>query len=352
MEDVMKLAIVFTGGTIGSVITGDTINVDLSARDVLLDYVDKHIEEEMTFEITQPLNILSENMTPKHWGIIQEHILSLLEKNFDGIIMAHGSDTIPYTAAMMSYLFNYIDIPLVITASNYPLEDIRSNGRQNVLNSIRFIEEDIPGIFTLFENDQDEGVVYLGTRMLEAMHVTDEFQSFGDIYFGKMIEGQFVYHNVDVNPPKAVLKEKRERVFSQVIDFHAPIMVIKPYPGLNYDYYQFTEHKPKAIIHDLYHSSTHNTLDELPNASLVNFIHYCKSEGIDLYLVPFRKEEEKMYMSSKKLMDAGAIPLKNISLIGAITKLTLAYSVYEEQTQRDAFIEKDIFCEYLKKTWS
>lgn len=343
----MKVAIVFTGGTIGSVISGDTIDVDVSARELLLDYINGQITEEVTFVVSQPLNILSENMIPKHWGIIYEHVKALLFQDYTGIIIAHGSDTLPYTAAMLSYMLGHTRIPILLTGSNYPLEDVRSNGRSNMLNCIRFIMEQIPGIFTIFQNEKRESVVYLGTRMLEAVHITDEFQSFGDIYFGKMLPNGFSYHHSPVNPTIDQLKQRRGIIEFEGIQFEAPIMVIKPYPGLNYQFYRFGEHKPKAIIHDLYHSATHNTLEELPNESLVNYIKYCTSEGVDVYLVPFRKLEEKMYLSSKKLMDAGAKPLRNISLIGVITKLILAYSYYKQEQERNAFIEQRIFYEYL-----
>lgn len=343
----MKIAVIFTGGTIGSIFFEDIIDVDLSAREKLIAYVEEHLGDEIEFDISQPLNMLSENMTPYHYQILHQHIRSLDIDSYDGIIITHGSDTIPYTAAMLSYLFAHISIPMVLTASNYPLDDPRANGKRNFLDSIRFIQEGIPGIFTVFEDGAGNGIVYLGTRMLEASHMTDLFQSFGDIIFGEIVDGNFIHNDSSVNPTPEMLCKKRQKQFDQSLVLDAPFMVIKPYPGLNYKYYHFGQHKPKAIIHDLYHSATHNTMDETPNESLKTYIEYCHNEGIEVYLVPFRKSEEKMYASSKKLLDAGAKPLRNISMISSITKVILAYSFFETQAERDNFIQKNVFFEYV-----
>ncbi|MDA3845172.1 MAG: asparaginase domain-containing protein [Vallitaleaceae bacterium] len=343
----MRILAVFTGGTIGSVVSGDTIDVDISARDMLLSYVNKHIEETIEFDITQPFNILSENIIPNHWHILHKHLLTHDLTQYDGVIVAHGSDTLPYTASIMSYLFSHISIPMVFTGSNYPLEDGRSNGRRNFLSCVAFVRENIPGVFTIFENEKQEPIVYLATRMLEAMHVTDLFESFGDIIFGKIIKQQFIYHISEVNPSIEDLRVPKPERFRDLNYLGAPIMVIKPYPGLNYQYYQFGSNKPLAIIHDLYHSATHNTTDLTPNESLKAYIDYCTSVDVKLYLVPFRNSEEKMYISSKKLLDAGAIPLRNISMISAITKLILAYSYFDNDRDINAFINQRIFYEYL-----
>jgi len=346
----MKILAVFTGGTIGSIISGNTIDVDVSARDRLLSYVNKHVEENVEFDMTQPLNILSENVVPNHWRIIQEHLLKIDLNIYDGIIIAHGSDTLPYTAAMISYLFCYIQIPMVFTGSNYPLEDSRSNGRQNFLSCVTFIKENIPGVFTIFEDDNQEAIVYLGTRMLEAVHVTDRFQSFGDIIFGKIVNQEFIYHESSVNPSIESLKTPKKALFNDLIVLDAPIMLIKPYPGLNYQYYHFANKKPMAIIHDLYHSATHNTTENTPNESLKAYIEYCTELGVKVYLVPFRSLDEMMYASSKLLLAAGARPLRNISMIAAITKLILAYSYYKTDEEIKLFLKARIFYEFLDNT--
>lgn len=338
-----RLLIIFTGGTIGSRKQGEGINVDMSGSYALIDAYSSSslFKEDVQLHTIQPLNILSENITPDDWQALAAAIRNVDTEAYDGIIVTHGSDTLAYSAAMFSYLFADTTVPLVLTASNYPLADERSNGLRNFANAIRFAADSaIPGVFAVYENDRGKPLVYLGTRVTQAVSFTDQFGSPYGIPYGAMVDGKFVWTAHECNPKPTVLGKRGEaqlRWQPQTLVIDSSIVYIKPYPGLNYGYYDFTTNKPKAVLHDLHHSGTACAADAA-SYSLVEFIGRCRAQGIAFYICPIRDRSAALYSSSLRLIEAGAIVIENMSIEAAITKLMLAYGLYASQAEAESFV--------------
>ncbi|WP_337100849.1 asparaginase [Paenibacillus sp. YIM B09110] len=332
-----RLLIVFTGGTIGSRSAGREIQVNESGSYALLDaYQASGLKrDEVVLDTIQPLNILSENMTPNHWSTLAATLKGADWRSYAGIIVTHGSDTLAYSAAMFSYLFADITIPLVFTASNYPLEDERSNGLANFSHSIDFIlDGELPGVFVVYANDKSEPIVYLGTRITQCESFTDQFRCPYDLPYGKVVNRKFVRLAHDHNPTPEQLRGRKDSGLaewqSESLAIDSSIVYVKPYPGLNYSYYRFGEggeRRPKAILHDLHHSGTACAVDEEPY-SLTRFIEACQAQQIDVYLCPIKDNSDSMYSSSLKLIEAGAIVIEKLSVEAALTKLMLGWGLY------------------------
>src|SRR5205085_5079000 len=95
-----KLLVIFTGGTIGSQKTGRTIDVDASAAYQLIgEYRDNPRNREVQLDTVQPLQVLSENMVPADWVKLIACLDGVDFSIYKGIIITHGSDTLPYTSA-------------------------------------------------------------------------------------------------------------------------------------------------------------------------------------------------------------------------------------------------------------
>lgn len=345
-----KILVIFTGGTIGSKKTDKTINVDDSTSYYLLDqYNNSEYKNEVLLEMSQPLNILSENLIPKDWMVLYETLSQLDLAAYKGIIITHGTDTLPFTSAAISYLFNWSPIPVVITASNYPLEDGRSNGFRNFVNSVEFILNDnIPGVFVIFENNRGESTVHLGTRLIQAVSFTHEFDSVNSIIFGKMEDYKFVKYEHPSNPPLEEFRKPKKRVSLPRINFANDIVYIKPYPGLNYEYYDFSAQKPSAVLHDLYHSGTACTrMDDRFQHSLISFIDQCIDNDIEVFISPIKDVSGDLYISSNKLLQAGAHSLPNISIEASIVKLMLAYGCFTDENSIHKFMKESLFYESL-----
>lgn len=334
-----KLAVIFTGGTIGSKKEQNTIHVETTMSYALIEqYKNSAMIREVQFETKQPLQTLSENMIPADWQKLITCILQLDIQQYEGIIVTHGSDTLPFTSACLSYALGHLPIPIVLTASNYPLDDLRSNGVRNFASAIDFIlDQRLPGVFTVFENARGEALVYLGTRLMEALPFTDQYDSTYGIPFGQVKNRQFIRYEHHLNPTVTQLKAPRSNPFPMGVQFSSEILYIKPHPGLNYQFYNFSVNKPKAILHDLYHSGTASTSAEA-SYSLKKFIEYCNVNGVKVYLAPMKNTAKDLYLSSVQILEAGAIAMENISVVAALVKLMIAYGSFETEPEIERFL--------------
>ncbi|OMF37235.1 hypothetical protein BK133_06425 [Paenibacillus sp. FSL H8-0548] len=338
-----QLLVLFTGGTIGSKKQGAGIDVDQSGTYSLIDvYLNSTRQrDDSILHTIQPLNLLSENMTTDDWIVLAEAIRGVDTALYDGLVITHGSDTLAYSAAMLSYLFANSSIPIVLTASNYPLEDERSNGLRNFSNAIDFIADaGLPGVFVVYEDDQGNAHVYLGTRITQAVSFTDQFGSPYGVPYGTMENGAFSWLEHGRNPtPEALLQPAAQSSLvwePTSLRLDSNVVYIKPYPGLNYSYYDFSLNRPKAVLHDLHHSGTACAIAEGPY-SLPQFIAYCIKLGIDVYICPIRDQSDSLYSSSLRLIEAGAIVIEKLSVEAALTKLMLAYGLYGDKAEAKAF---------------
>lgn len=349
-----RLLVIFTGGTIGSKAEGLVIDVHGDGAYALLEAYRQQTynRDDVKLDTLQPLNLLSENITPQDWSVLAEAIRTVDQSAFDGIIVTHGSDTLAYTAAMLSYLFADVTIPLVLTASNYPIADERSNGLRNLSSSIDFIADaGLPGVFVVYENDKGESLIYLGTRIFQNESFTDQFRSPYELPYGKMTgERTFKWNEDSRNPSPDSLQPRKGSLQWEpsALRLEDAIVYIKPYPGLNYELYDFRLIKPKVILHDLHHSGTANAL-ETGAYALTAFIKRCRESGIDCYLCPIKDASDALYDSSHRLIDAGARFIENMSMEAALTKLMLAYGMVEDTEARDAFVRNEnVFYEKLE----
>ena len=122
----MKICVIFTGGTIGSRTSGEVVELG-SAPYSLLEGLDLGGNEIVTYE---PYSILSEELGAHELGLLADCI----RKNMAGcgaVIVTHGTDSLVYTAAFLSYAFAEAGVPIYLVSSGYPLDDVRANGREN-----------------------------------------------------------------------------------------------------------------------------------------------------------------------------------------------------------------------------
>ena len=327
-----KILIVLTGGTIGSQAEGECVNVtDTSPYRLLRLYKETYGQKEADeeeFEVIQPMAILSENMDLEAWSRLCRVMWDIPWEKYAGVIVTHGSDTLSYTSALLGLLLGQVEIPVVLTASNYPLGEKGSNGLTNFRSAVELIRTGLlRGVFTVYQNRKGENVVYLATRLTEADGYLDQFGSFGGVAFGRMEEGRFRYIPNAVNPGLSQLMEKRLPIAGHCPEFKKSILFLRPYPGFDYETVDLSK-KPAAILHGLHHSST--ACVEGKTGSLLWLLEKCQKANIPVYAASVKDAAGRNYESARKLLEKGAIPMENISPEAAYAKLLLLYNLYEE----------------------
>ena len=214
-----KILVVFTGGTIGSRTQGRIINVDRQQSHALLtQYVQKY-GETANFLPVQPLQLLSENITYSTWNTLCAYLFSIDLQAFDGVIITHGSDTLSYTAALVSFLLRHTPVPVILTAADRPLEDEKSNGLENFKAAVDFITNaGLKGVFVSYRDKQEKQAMYLASRLCQADPYLDVFTPFGGAPFGYIEHGAFVLDKNPCNPKSCVFAKSRflcSRLFLQ-----------------------------------------------------------------------------------------------------------------------------------------
>lgn len=106
------------------------------------------------FTIAEYANLLdSSNCTMDNWIQVAQHI-NLFYDKFDGFIVLHGTDTLAYAASFLSFILDGLQKPVIVTGSQIPIGELRSDGRGNLLGSLLIAggEYPIPEVTVFFNN--------------------------------------------------------------------------------------------------------------------------------------------------------------------------------------------------------
>ena len=338
-----NILVVFTGGTIGSTACDGVINTSQQQGFKLIQLFQSLPQSETVhFDCIQPLQILSENLHPRVWETLIHAIEQQNPADYDGIIVTHGTDTLAFTAAALSFYFHYLNKPLLLVSSNYPLEHPQANGLQNFSCAVEFIVQQIQnGVFVPYANPHQITQVHIGTRLASSLQLSGDFISVQSKSYLSFENGEFHC----VNGAALAVFKNREGLNLKA-DFSKRILLIKPYPGMDYSAFDLTG--VDAVLHDLYHSGTACTATEWgSNHTLLEFLHRCQKNGICCYLAPALKTAD-LYAGSCELLRHGAIVLWNMSLEVAYVKLLLGYGNFSEPEKIAKFMFNNIALEHVK----
>lgn len=142
----MNITVIFTGGTIGSSVQQEFVSTDAQMPYRLLAMYEAEQKKKSAaipnFRTQAPYTTLSEYMDGSHLNRLIACVHSLLttdDPDIDGIIITHGTDTLPFTAAALGMCFAYAKIPILLVSSNYILDDPRANGLTNFAAAVDYI---------------------------------------------------------------------------------------------------------------------------------------------------------------------------------------------------------------------
>ena len=343
-----NILVVFTGGTIGSTATKGSIDTVSSVPFKLLELFQQrdNNHQQIHFKTLQPLQILSENLAPCVWQTLIAAIEAEQPDQYDGIIITHGTDTLAYTAAALSFYFNAIKIPLLLVSSDYPLDNPKANGLDNFSCAVEFIRQQLqPGVFVPYRNQQHTMQVHKGSRLTCSLQLSGDFFSVQGKSYMQYEEQAFWFLNPPINSMPGDNNTFLGEITPLKARFSERILMIKPYPGL--DYSHFNLENVDVVLHDLYHSGTACASTEWgENYSLLEFIKRCTMQNIKVYLAPSIKSTDA-YQSTRALIDQGAEMIWNMSIEAAYVKLMLAYGNFTDEQQITAFLDEDIAGEHV-----
>ncbi len=306
----MKILFLFTGGTIGSTAKGDVIATDAKKPYLLLEAYRRRFGSLPEYDVAEPYRALSENNTGETLTLLMQSVAEKLDSGYDGIVVTHGTDTLQYSAAALSYAFSDVKIPICLVSSNFPIENPTANGLDNLHGALRFITEvGTRGVFVPYKNQNDELRIHRGTRLLGSTAFSDSVASIFDSYYGTFREGEpFIKNPLYRELPDAVGPMGAVSLPA----YCREIMVLEPYPG---KCYPPISDSLKYVIHTSYHSGTINTATEMTQS----FFKTMRERGIIPFLTGV--SSGAAYESTHLFQELQLYPLYNIAPVAVFVKL-------------------------------
>lgn len=329
MKHVLMIA---TGGTIASKNTGSGLAPALTSSELLSTVPE--IGELCEVTQVQPFNLDSTNVYYEHWL----NLAQIVEENYqkyDGFVITHGTDTMAYTAAALSYLIRQSPKPVVLTGSQKSVALRDTDARRNLLDAFRFcVDDDAFGVRIVFD-----GNVILGTRAKKTR--TRSYNAFSSVDFPEiavMRDGKPIWYIREERPKAVQFSHKlANRVF-----------VLKMIPGLEAGILDYLSEHCDGLILETFGSGG------LPNYENGAFFSGLKAflEKGKTVVVTTQVEREGSALTSyevgRKLLGCGnVLEARSMTIEAAVAKLMWILAQTKEQKEVERLfyssIEHDIF---------
>ena len=244
-----RVFILGTGGTIASRVEYETgaVKPAMSVNEIL-DIVPELLDIAV-IESETILNIFSEDMTPKHWEIIAEEAAKIIESGVSGVIIAHGTDTMAYTAAALAFAIQNLPAPIILVgaqrSSDRPSTDAAYNLKGAVITAAKAPFGEV--VIAMHGISSDEYIAIHRGVKARKMHTSrrDTFQSINDIPIAKVdLRTNQLKLLTNRYLPRRKLEEMKVRP-----RFEPKVALVKVYPGIDPEIIEFLiDKKYKGIV--------------------------------------------------------------------------------------------------------
>jgi L-asparaginase len=179
----------------------------------------------------------SSDMSPQDWQQIADDIQANYA-DYDGFIILHGTDTMAYTASALSFMLEDLCKPVIVTGSQIPLAELRSDGQINLLNAL-YIAANYPiAEVSLYFNNK----LFRGNRCRKID--ADGFEAFGSPNFPVLLSA-----GIDIELVSGVITQAKKNSLTVSQVSSQPIGVITLYPGISAEVIRNTLQQPvRALI--------------------------------------------------------------------------------------------------------
>lgn len=306
-----KVLIIYTGGTIGMEKDYTTGSLKPFNFDLIFEKLPeiKLLEcETFVYSFEPPLD--SSDIGPKDWKAIAE----VIEQNYplyDGFLILHGTDTMAYTSSALSFMLKGLQKPVILTGSQLPIGDLRTDAKENLLTSLYYA--------SLYENDKaviQEVALYFEHQLLRGNRSMkyssenfDAFQSPNYPILGKS--------GVSLNIKKEFLFRSSEDKFE--VDYHLneKVHLCRIFPGMDLSYLLQIS-SVKVVIIQVFGSGT-----IFGDEKTLNILKKLKEQNIEIIVIsqcPSGKVSIGKYENSNIFGEINAISGKGITIESALTK--------------------------------
>jgi len=304
-KDLPKLQLLGTGGTVASRLDYTTGAVIPSFTPSELFSSVPELAEICNLDCEVVFEILSENMRFEYWQKLAEKIKQAVDSGFEGVVIGHGTDTMTFTSAALSFMLKDLAIPVVLTGSQRSSDRPSSDAAINLINAATVATSDIAEVVVtmLGSPSHDYGLIHRGT-LVRKMHssVRDTFRTIDDIPLGMVRDRKIKTFKNNYR--------KRSRAETTInANFEKKVALIYSYPGMENEQIEFYIDKGyKGLVFagtGLGHVSTY----------VYNAIERAIQEGITILMTTQTLHGfvgMNVYSTGRELQHLGVIPGKNL----------------------------------------
>ena len=256
----------------------------------------------------------SSNMHPENWLAIAQIIFNNYDKH-DGFVVLHGSDTMAYTASALSFMLENLDKPVILTGSQLPIGDVRTDAKENLLTAIEIAtstkngKATVPEVAIYFEYD-----LYRGNRSTKSN--AEDFEAFTSPNYQVLAQA-----GVSLKFNHSAISKVNDKQLKLNKGFNNNIVTLKLYPGISEEVIFSMINIPglKAIILESFGAGNASTqvwfinllIEAIKKDIIILNISQCEGGSV----------EQGKYETSSAFTKIGVISGKDMTYEAAVTKL-------------------------------
>ena len=340
-----KVAIVSTGGTIASRVDYRTggVRPALSASDLYS--VVPELSEIATIDAEILFSLFSENIVAKHWAEIAKTTAKHIENGAAGVVIAHGTDTLGYTAAALSFALQNLPVPVIMVASQRSADRPSSDAATNLIGAVKaaakapFAEV----VVAMHETVSDKAIVFHRGTKVRKCHTSrrDTLQSINASPLAKMENEEFFMLVEDFN------KRNPSRNLVLKPNFEEKVALVKFYPGLDQqiiDWYVDKNYRGIVLegtglghVGSYCFSAVKNAIEK---GVLVAMTSQCIWGRIDM----------NVYNQGRDLLAFGVVPLEDMLPETALVKLMWVFGQTKDADEAKRLLLTNIANEISPRT--
>jgi glutamyl-tRNA(Gln) amidotransferase subunit D len=339
-----KVSIISTGGTIASrvdYVTGGVVSA-MSSRDLLA--VVPELVEVADVDADILYSVFSEDIGMEHWAGMAQRAYDKIKAGADGIIFTHGTDTMSYSSAAMSFALQDLPCPVIFVGSQRSSDRPSSDNATNLMG----------GVFTaayapfaevcigLHENTSDESISYIRGSKVRKCHTSTRyaFQPINDFPLARYKDGKVEMLNERVRP-------RQDTEPKLLNNFSDKCALVKFHPDYNPSVLEyFLENDFRGLIIEA------TGLGQV-HQDLWQIVDRARKDGIFIGIVSqciWGRVNLNVYSHGRELIDRGAVPLEDMHGETAFVKLKWSLGQTEELEDVKKLMLTNLVNEYNPRT--
>lgn len=342
-----RVSIVSTGGTIASRVDYKTggVHAALSAQDLYT--IVPELADMANVETEVLLNIYSEDMSPRYWTKIAKGVAKHLKRGVDGVVVPHGTDTMHYTGAALSFALQNLPVPVILVGAQRSSDRPSSDAALNLIGAVSVASK---GPFSevavaMHSGTSDKRVVIHRSTRIRKFHTSrrDAFKSINAPALAHYQDGKIEMLTRDY------LRRDKSRKVQLKAKFDEKVALVKFHPGMD-------PHQIDWYVDQGYHGIV------LEGTGLGHVSHQCLSSikratgnGIVVGMTSqciYGRVNLNVYETGRALLALGVIPLEDMLAETAYVKLSWCFGVTREAEEVKKLMLTNIVHEISSRTQS